>query len=232
MIYAVAIAAFILWIVISVIKTSKETSKYSDTMKFVVGVCFPTNAACECGVTTFGGGGKEDAGVHKKRLKKNWDISDKESLEHTVEWLINEGHYGESQAYFEAYRENPSNIKIPGSIKQHFKDEVIEKIDHVVHKEGILGWDLCRAANIVGWGYIAGYLTYEEAFVKSVEICKLIQAHFNSWEELLDSYLVGHFYWSQDVLETLRRDKRIQSELKDEKGAFGIAWETPLAISE
>ena len=30
-------------------------------------------------------------------------------------------------------------------------------------EKGILAWDLSRMANLVQWGYVAGYITYEEA---------------------------------------------------------------------
>ena len=61
--------------------------------------------------------------------------------------------------------------------------------------ESILFWDYSRAISILGWGYIAGYITIDEYLYQSVPIGLLIQKEYGSWEEAGKNYLIGYKYW-------------------------------------
>ena len=78
-------------------------------------------------------------------------------------------------------------------------------------EKAIDGWDYCRALNLLGYYYTAGYYTDTEALDKSLEIAQKVQEEFGSWDELIDSYMVGYEYWGE---ESSDERKAVYEELK------------------
>ena len=56
--------------------------------------------------------------------------------------------------------------------------------------------------NFLGYYYIAGYYGKEEALDLSLEFARKIQPLYNSWDELMDSYLRGYEFWSEESSES------------------------------
>ncbi len=65
-------------------------------------------------------------------------------------------------------------------------------------ENALLGWDLGRAAFVIQACYFAGYVSMEEVLEIGVEAGKKAQAVFHSWEEMMESYLLGTQYWQQE----------------------------------
>ena len=63
--------------------------------------------------------------------------------------------------------------------------------------KGIIAWDLCRASNVLQWGYTAGYITKDEALAMGQDAVAAAVEAFDSWEELYDNYLDGYAWWSR-----------------------------------
>lgn len=85
-------------------------------------------------------------------------------------------------------------------------------------EKGILAWDLSRMANLVQWGYTAGFLTYEEALALIEPAAQMTAETFCSWEEFYENYLDGYNWWARNnVLEkdvwTVFRGSRCRSML-------------------
>lgn len=59
-------------------------------------------------------------------------------------------------------------------------------------------WDLCRACQILGMGYVGGWIEREEMMKTAVDVGCLMQKHFHSWAELYDSYLKGYANWRKE----------------------------------
>ncbi len=87
-------------------------------------------------------------------------------------------------------------------------------LEHLVASGNASGsaWDYSRAMSNLGYYYIAGYYTIEETLDKSLEVARVIQAKFHSWDEFVDSYLAGYEAWSgksqserRGVYEQLKR---------------------------
>jgi len=57
-------------------------------------------------------------------------------------------------------------------------------------------WDYSRAMSNLGFYYHADYYTLDESLDKSLEIARLIQTSFSSWDEFTESYLSGYETWS------------------------------------
>jgi len=54
-----------------------------------------------------------------------------------------------------------------------------------------LGFDLCRAANLVSAGYQAGYINDDEAWEQLTDIARTVQKNFTSWREFGENFLDG-----------------------------------------
>jgi len=87
---------------------------------------------------------------------------------------------------------------------------------------GIAAWDWFRMTQLAGWGYVAGYLELEEAYMLSEFSIRLLRENFSSWDEAVDNYLDGYAYWARiDVVkgsydytrrvEIYKRQKKIDS---------------------
>lgn len=69
-----------------------------------------------------------------------------------------------------------------------YKDEFGEK--------SIAAWDYDRYISLCGWGYIAGYLSEEEAWQRIMPAARLLQKTFESWIDLGKNHVVGREFWS------------------------------------
>lgn len=65
-------------------------------------------------------------------------------------------------------------------------------------EKGILAWDLSRMANLVQWGYTAGFLTYEEALTLVEPAAQMTAETFSSWEEFYENYVDGYNWWARN----------------------------------
>lgn len=97
----------------------------------------------------------------------------------------------------------------------------------------IAAWDLSRVGTIMGFGYAAGYCTYEEAMDKTLEAAKKAQELFDSWEDFNRSYLYGYSYWSGESLEdsassAAERAELVYSMEAMENGPFAVDWNIEL----
>ena len=102
-------------------------------------------------------------------------------------------HYADMYAYYEQYGEN-----------------------------AIDAWDYSRAISLATFYYHAGYYTEQEALDKSLEIAQIMQPLYSSWDEAMNSYLLGYEYWSEESAEERRA---IYEELKaEENSLYNIDW--------
>ena len=56
-------------------------------------------------------------------------------------------------------------------------------------------WNLCRATQLLGMGFVGGYIDREEMIAESFKIGQLMQSLYHSWSDLYDSYLKGYKEW-------------------------------------
>lgn len=64
-------------------------------------------------------------------------------------------------------------------------------------ERGIICWDEFRMANLIQWGYNAGYITKDEAYALLEPVLAIVAAYFDTWEEAYDNYLDGYAWWSR-----------------------------------
>lgn len=171
-------------------------------------------------------------------LKSWWDVSDRATADETLDWILTEGHRTsfveemkdlESQGIGSAAaEERPASI-----LEIYDMDEVSAQAYaecygayETMGEKAIDGWDYCRALNLLGYYYTAGYYTDTEALDKSLEIAQTVQAEFGSWDELIDSYMIGYEYWAEESSEERRQ---IYEDLKGkEDNPYGVDFKMTL----
>lgn len=99
----------------------------------------------------------------------------------------------------------------------HDREQLLETAEHlrVTGKMAHDGWQLGRAPMVLGFGYIAGYLTRRELLEYSLPVAKAIQETFRSWKELHDSYMASYERWSGKRKAIAGRRRAYRALLRD-----------------
>lgn len=147
--------------------------------------------------------------VVQQMLPEWWDVTDRASADETLEWILNEGHRTNFAEEMKTLEENgvSANTSSEDLIAMLSNDYGFDEDEaqsyanaYAMYTEfgpdAISGWDYCRAMNLLGYYYIAGHYSEQEALDKSLEVAQTIQPLFESWDELIDSYLRGYEYWA------------------------------------
>jgi hypothetical protein len=155
-----------------------------------------------------------DASRKAKRwsLHGPWGVNTKSDFLEKLTWLEQEGHRAEfntiGRALFDDLKFTPgastNNVDIANVSED--KVEFVETYYKKLGKKGLIGWDFCRYVSLCRWGYVAGYLTEDEAWARIMPVARMLQRTFDSWEDLSYNFLMGKEYWSQEDTP-LRGDK-------------------------
>lgn len=154
--------------------------------------------------------------LEQQLLVEWWGVTDRASADETLDWILTEGHrveFVDTMVYLEEYEiQNVAEDERVDFILEYFdisEEEAKIYADAYTKYETygentIAGWDYCRAMNLMGYYYLAGYYTEEEALDKSLEIAETMQPMFDSWDALIDSYMCGYEYWAEESSEERR----------------------------
>ncbi len=184
----------------------------------------------------FFGGAKntqENQKQAQKILDQWWGVTDRESADSTLDWVLKEGHRGNFVNIMQTLEnDGMGDLALEGRpaflAEQYSLDEKNSQLYaqwYGMYEEygagAIDGWDCCRAMSLPGYYYLAGYYTKEEALDKSLEIAGMVQSEYGSWDELMDSYLRGYEFWSEEssdkrreVYEKMKKKSKSPYELE------------------
>lgn len=149
-------------------------------------------------------------GLFKKKLNTA-------PVSETEEWIL--GTYGMWSMYYDEKNDKKSWKQIAGVEKTNRghratmrlmlrrdwainnKEELFSMVDSIIalYDEEAPAWDLCRACQILGMGFVAEWITREEMVQHSIPVCQKMQELFRSWIELYDSYFEGFRSWRTKV---------------------------------
>jgi hypothetical protein len=136
----------------------------------------------------------------KKLLDEGWDIQNRKSFFESLAWLEEGGHrksFNElGETIFGLTEEQYKSIVNTSNQDLRNKISVVKQYYHELGGKSILGWDYTRYICLCRWGYLAGYITEEEAWGKILPAAKMLQKKFDSWEDLGQNYLIGRKFWS------------------------------------
>lgn len=188
----------------------------------------------------FGGVAVNDAtrAAQVESLDYWWGVTDRTTAEETLDWVLTEGHrtsFAEDAAYLGelGLAEFPEEERV--SFIQYCFEVEEDEAEYLADIYGMYAeygesaidaWDYCRALNLLSFYYVAGYYTPEEALDASLEIAKEFQAKYDSWDELVDSYLRGYEYWAEESSDERRA---IYEDLKTRKdNPYAVDYDTVL----
>lgn len=138
-------------------------------------------------------------------LASGWGISSREDLISTVISMTLFGHDATFRSMAADVKETPEAerkaISEASGAWPYFMWAYTEELDEKWGDRGIMAWDLFRMSNILQWGYVAGYVTYEEALALLEPAATILCQAFSSWDEAYENYLDGYTWWARTSAE-------------------------------
>lgn len=208
----------------------------TDTIQWFNNTCAVLTAVNSWDYTIFGGLPANEASkqITQALLDSWWGVTDRASADETMDWLLAEGHRASFTDDME-YLEQAGAGEVPAEERvdfflENFDIDVEEAENYAVWygfyetygDNALLGWDYSRAMSILGNYYLSGYYTEAEALDKSMEVAKMIQESFDSWDDFMESYFVGYEYWAEESSEERRG---IYEEMKAQADSpYNVDW--------
>lgn len=171
-------------------------------------------------------------------LENTWSVTDRASADETFQWLMDEGHRIPLAEELETLAELgladvPKEQRTEAILENFDLDETLAKqyaewfsLYEQYGQDAAAGWDYSRAMWLLGYYYLAGYYTEEEALDQSLTLAKTIQTTFDSWDGFMESYFAGYEYWSEESSDERRE---IYETLKSaDDNPFRLDWNTTL----
>lgn len=154
--------------------------------------------------------------IAKQILDNSWGVTDKASADEIINWLLSEGHRTEFAEEMEFLVEcgiaEVEEGERASFLYENFEisEEDAQSYANWFNKyeesgeDAASGWDYNRALSQLANFYLAGYYTLEEALDASMDVAKMIQGSFDSWDDYMESYFTGYEYWSEESSEERR----------------------------
>ena len=154
--------------------------------------------------------------MEQKSLEEWWSVTDRATADSTLDWILTEGHratFAEDMAYLEeagirdiAPQERSAFLLDQFEMTEDEAQNYAEMFGFYEQygPDAIAGWDYCRAMNLMSFYYLAGYYTEQEALDTSLEIARTMQHLFESWDDLMSSYMRGYEYWAEESADERR----------------------------
>lgn len=193
-------------------------------------------------------GGMEPTSYNKSLtqvlMNRDWSVDDRESALETLDWLRDEGHRETYRKYQEELEDLDMLDLDADAFMEALQDAELDGytfryvIIYFLYQDGedeeaMAAWDLCRLNQLCGDFYLCGYMTYEEAMDISLENSLLLQSMYSSWDELVESYMLGYQFWQSDPCltddsPTMQRYHyyEVLSEMDD--GPYSLDWDMDL----
>ncbi|KPJ65345.1 MAG: hypothetical protein AMJ43_10970 [Coxiella sp. DG_40] len=133
-----------------------------------------------------------------------WDIKNRLDLFDSLRWFDNGGNrekFGRlgrllktfnEQEYKEFLRKHESDQQMLQRIR------VAKQYYEKLGSKSLLGWDYSRYICLCRWGYMAGYISEQEAWELIMPVARILQAAFDSWQDLGRNYIIGRSFWSYE----------------------------------
>ena len=141
-------------------------------------------------------------GCRKFLVTSGWDIKNRTELLDSLIWLESGGHRQKFERLGRklqalSYAEYQNLLKEYQSDKELlFETKIARELYAALGEKSLYGWDLSRYICLCRWGYLAGYLTEDEAWEKIMPVARILQSKFDSWQDLGQNYLIGRYFWS------------------------------------
>lgn len=176
----------------------------------------------------------------QQSLADSWGVEDAAGLTEMADWLMSEGHNKDAMDYLGEFGGTEVADRAELEAKLEGQDDEIRYSVLMAYDAwaaygdaAVAAWDLSRVNTVMGFGYAAGYCTYEEAMDKCLEAAKKAQESFGSWEDFNQSYLYGYAFWMGEDIEdgdssVADRIKIVDTLESQANGPFSVDWNMTL----
>jgi hypothetical protein len=169
----------------------------------------------------------------RRMLSGSWNCEDREDVISAIENMTDGGHAelfeydaelanSFSDAEFKALLEMSNEV-------DRFMWRYVKGLSEKWGDRGIRAWDWFRMFHLAGWGYLAGYLELEEAYILVEPVAQRLRDTFTSWDEATENYMDGYAYWSRtDITEentSYRQRLQIYEDLKAAQETDGLLFD-------
>ena len=182
--------------------------------------------------------GIRDKIIARALLENTWNVTNRESADEMLLWLLEEGHrvpFAEELAYLAemGLADVPEDQRTE-AILDAFELDAQQAKQYAVwfslyEKYGgdaAAAWDYSRAMWLLSYYYLAGYYTADESLDQSLTLAETVQTTFDSWDSFMESYFAGYEYWSEESSDARRE---IYENLKSSSdNPFALNWNTTL----
>ncbi|MCX7009667.1 MAG: DUF1266 domain-containing protein [Kiritimatiellaeota bacterium] len=191
-------------------------------------------ALATCGILTESNQGRHDLlgsftanqankEAELKLLARWWSVQSREDLLRTFTWIETGGHRrGFDELAKVLSKASPTQLKDIQRLVASDNDRsnevaIVLKYKDEFGTKSIAAWDYDRYVALCGWGFLAGYLSEDEAWQRIMPVARLLQKTFSSWEELGRNHVVGREFWSWEQMQdrgnlTLQSYKKLLTE--------------------
>lgn len=215
----------------------------TDTILWMNGTHAVLTVLNGCDYTIFGDAyaDKELIKASQDMLSRQWGITDRESADESLDWLLSKGHRTPFAEEMEELKTEGLDA-VPEDGREDFlyencgmtQDEAeryaqFYKAYREKGEDAISAWDYSRVVMLLSGCYYVGYYEEEEALDRSLEAARMIQMKYDSWDDFTDSYMMGYEYWAEESSEMRRLVYEILLEEPD--SPYRLDWNMKLEKS-
>lgn len=167
----------------------------------------------------------------QEMLEEWWEVTDRQSVLETIDWLLNEGQHANSDPALAEIRTRGLD-----AITEEEKADEDSKIgdaftiaEFVTQSNGssvgelpktIIAWDLVRVVNVARWALLCGYIDESEMWKEIETAVGIAEKTFHSWKEYGLSFAVGRGIWRGDTDDYETADEVVSTLLEDKESPW------------
>ena len=140
----------------------------------------------------------------RENISDYWGIHDRKSLMKTTDSLLQKGDKYTYAQTLEKLGEEALTLpedSIYYTYKLYAPDEMCKYLGtyyayNNIGDAGVDAWDYCRCIRLFPFGYICGYISYDEYLIHAAPLAVYLQNEYDSWETMYESYYYGYLIFA------------------------------------
>ncbi len=182
-----------------------------------------------------GGGDRDTEKEARENLKEQWEVTDKATLLKEIRAMSDTGSRWDDRANGAklAALSDADFAKLVASTPLMAVETTVIRSSYLKWKDrsGLAG-DLCRATNMINWGYRAQYINEKEAWGLLMPIARQLQGGFKSWREMSDNFLDAREIWTGERDPRFEACAHLLLDPKEPNSPWNqIPWTTDLSAN-
>lgn len=148
--------------------------------------------------------GEDKVEAIRENISDYWGIHDRKSLMKTTDSLLQKGDKYTYAQTLEKLGEEALTLpedSIYYTYKLYAPDEMCKYLGtyyayNNIGDAGVDAWDYCRCIRLFAFGYICGYISYDEYLIHAAPLAVYLQNEYDSWETMYESYYYGYLIFA------------------------------------